>query len=93
MQGTLDFFCGQILYGKRSYRETTKVTKIQIKSKDMEGNSMIQFKVAFTVNGKRTEQIVSATGPTEAKRLVQAQYAGSKVVIINTKDLKTGFYG
>lgn len=54
---------------------------------------MAEFRVAFTVDGRRAEQTVSATGPTEAKRLIQAQYAGSRVSIINVKNLATGCYG
>jgi len=54
---------------------------------------MRQHLVTFIVNNKKTEQVVSATGPSEAKRIVQDQYAGSKVTIVNVKDLKTGWYG
>lgn len=54
---------------------------------------MKQFKVNFTVNGKRTEQYVSATGFTEAKKIIEAQFANSKVTIINVQDTSTGFYG
>ncbi len=54
---------------------------------------MKQFKVNFTVDGRKSEQIVSATGFSEAKKIVEAQYANSKVIIINVQDKSTGFYG
>lgn len=54
---------------------------------------MKQYQVTFTVNGKRTQQNVSANSYSDAKKLVQAQYSGSNVVIVNCKDLTTGYFG
>lgn len=38
------------------------------------------YLVKFSVNGHRTEQIVSARSSLDAKRLIEAQYAGQKIV-------------
>lgn len=54
---------------------------------------MRKYQVKFTVNGKRTQQIVDATSYSDAKKLVQVQYSGNKVVIVNCKDLTTGYFG
>lgn len=41
---------------------------------------MEQYKCEYTVNGVRTVQIVTARTPSEAKRLIQMQYAGCKII-------------
>ena len=44
---------------------------------------MPQYKVVFTVNGRRIETIVSAYTSYDARKFVEAQYAGQRVSIIN----------
>ena len=53
---------------------------------------MREFDIKFKVDGKETEQRVSAITATEAKKIIEQQYSGCKVTIINIRDLKTGFY-
>ena len=40
---------------------------------------MRDYLVKFSVDGRRTEQIVKARSVTDAKRLIEAQYAGCKI--------------
>lgn len=40
---------------------------------------MTKFKLTITVNGMRTEAIVSANNSTQAKKLVEAQYPNCKI--------------
>ncbi len=40
---------------------------------------MFSFKVIFWVNNYRTEQIVRANSSSEARKLIEAQYAGQKL--------------
>lgn len=40
---------------------------------------MSEYKVTFSVNGRRTETIVRAGSSTDAKRIVEAQYSGAKL--------------
>lgn len=54
---------------------------------------MKQYQVTFTVNGKRVQQNVATTSYSDAKKIVLAQYNGSKVAIVNCKDLTTGYLG
>lgn len=42
--------------------------------------AMLQWKCTFYVNGRRTEQIVSAVSSYEAKKNIEAQYSGSKIL-------------
>lgn len=44
--------------------------------------AMPQWKVVFTVNGRRSETIVSAYTSYDARELVEAQYAGQRVIFI-----------
>lgn len=53
---------------------------------------MREYLITFTVNSSRYQQKVTASSPTEAKRAIQAQYSGQRVVIVNCKDLKMGYY-
>ena len=53
---------------------------------------MKKFRVTFTVDGKRSEEYVSATGGTEARKIVEKKFSNSKVAIINVQDTTTGFY-
>lgn len=45
--------------------------------------AMPQWKVVFTVNGRRSEEVISANTSYDARELVEAQYAGQRVVFIN----------
>lgn len=45
---------------------------------------MKAFRLTFTVNGHRTEQIVKASSFTSAKDIVKAQYPGARIVFIST---------
>ena len=47
------------------------------------GVIMTQYKIVFMVDNRRTEQIVTAFNTNEAKKLIEAQYSGSRVVIHN----------
>lgn len=42
---------------------------------------MNNYEVTFTVNGTKSVQVVSAGSSTDAKKLIQSQYGGSKVNI------------
>lgn len=45
---------------------------------------MKSFRLTFTVNGKRTEQIVYAHTIGDAKRIIKVQYAGANIMFIST---------
>ena len=45
--------------------------------------SVYQYKVIFYVDGRKTEQIVSARNYQEARDIVNSQYAGHNVTIFN----------
>ena len=38
-----------------------------------------QWRVSFSVNGRRTEQIVSANSSIDVKKIIQAQFVGQKL--------------
>ncbi len=40
---------------------------------------MNKYKVVVYVNGTKTEVVVSASGSSDAKRIVEAQFAGAKL--------------
>lgn len=44
---------------------------------------MKQWKIVFHINGRRFETIISANSHMDARRLLEAQYSGSKVVIFS----------
>ena len=44
---------------------------------------MYHFKVVFYVNHRKTEQIVSAYTPHDAKKLIESQYAGAQITILS----------
>ena len=49
----------------------------------MEGVELMdKFKATITINGIRTEVIVNAFDSYQARKLVEAQYAGQKIVWI-----------
>ena len=41
---------------------------------------MYDYLCDFTVNGKRTQQTVKATDFQSAKRIIEAQYAGARII-------------
>ena len=41
---------------------------------------MNRYKVRFLVNGMQTEQIVSAIGDYQARKMIEAQYSGAKII-------------
>ena len=43
---------------------------------------MREYKVVFYVNNIRTEAVVLARSTSEARKLVEAQYSGAKVRIV-----------
>lgn len=45
---------------------------------------MNTYRLTFTVNGKRTEQIVRAYSMTEARNIIKAQYQGARINFIST---------
>ncbi len=53
---------------------------------------MREYKIVFTVDGKRTEQYVNANSSTDAKRFVEMQYSNHRVSIVNVQDVKLGHY-
>lgn len=55
-----------------------------VKSFGERRGTMNTYKLTFTVNGKRTETIVRANSIMDAKKLVQAQYAGARINFIST---------
>lgn len=46
---------------------------------------MNQYKVVFTVNGRRTEQVVSANDSMSAKKLIEAQYSNCKITFYDCR--------
>ncbi len=49
---------------------------------------MKNWEVTFNVNGKRTVQVVAANVSTDAKKLIEAQYSGSKISFIKVNEVK-----
>lgn len=49
---------------------------------------MQKYLVEFSVDGRRTEQIVPARSSIDAKKLIEAQYPNSKVVFWGCKPVK-----
>ncbi|MBR2742502.1 MAG: hypothetical protein IKD89_02840 [Clostridia bacterium] len=43
---------------------------------------MQSFRIKFTVNGRVTEQIVSANSQYDAEKILKAQYPHSQIMII-----------
>jgi hypothetical protein len=55
----------------------------------MEGVELMdKFKATITINGIRTEVIVNAFDSYQARKLVEAQYAGQKIVWIFLEKIK-----
>ena len=49
---------------------------------------MYQWKCDFSVDGRRTVQIVSARGFTDAKKLIEAQYPHSRIMWYSVTQVK-----
>ena len=49
---------------------------------------MPKYLVEFSVDGRRTEQIVPAKSSMDAKKFIEAQYPNSKVVFGGCKPVK-----
>ena len=49
---------------------------------------MREYRVRFRVNGHLSETIVTAYSSTEAKRIVEAQYSGADIKIIQVYYVK-----
>ena len=47
--------------------------------------ALSQWVVYFRVNGRRTEQTVSANSSYDAKKIIEAQFAGQKITFISVK--------
>ena len=45
---------------------------------------MKNYRLTFTVNGKRTEQIVRANSMNDAKKIILMQYAGANIRFVST---------
>ena len=43
------------------------------------------FRVSYRVNGRRTEETISAYSSFDAKKILEAKYPSTKIVIISTK--------
>lgn len=46
--------------------------------------AMQQWKISFSVNGHRSEQIVSANTSIDAKKIIEAQFSGQKITFWST---------
>ena len=46
-----------------------------------------QYHITFTVDGKRTEQTITAFSIADAKKLIEAQYSGHRVTFFGVKQL------
>lgn len=53
---------------------------------------MRTYIIRFQVNSKTLETTITARSPSDAKKSVQMQYAGQRVIILNCKDTSTGYY-
>ena len=42
---------------------------------------MYRYKVRFLLNGIQSEQIVSTVSDYQARKMIEAQYSGSKIII------------
>ncbi|MBO5571553.1 MAG: hypothetical protein J5926_02420 [Ruminococcus sp.] len=48
---------------------------------------MRDYLVTFLVNGRRTEQTVRAQSQIDARKLIEAQYAGQRISFMGVKPL------
>lgn len=49
---------------------------------------MRKYKIEFTVNGIRTEKIVTANDPYNAKKLIEAEYPNCKIQFLNWTEVR-----
>ena len=42
---------------------------------------MAQYNVQFSIDGRRTHEIVSAYHTNDARKIIEARYTGAKIVI------------
>lgn len=49
---------------------------------------MNQWKVDFSVDGRRSQQIVSCFSSIDARKLIESQYSGSKITIWSITQVK-----
>ena len=42
---------------------------------------MAQYNVQFSIDGRRTQEIVSAYNTNDARKIIEARYTGAKIVI------------
>ena len=47
-----------------------------------------EYKAVFTVDGKKSEQIVNAVMESEAKKLIEMQYQGHKIIFFSCLRVK-----
>ena len=52
----------------------------EVDSEGKEAKAMFQFKCKFSVDNHMTTQIVTANSQFDARKLVEAQYSGKKIV-------------
>ena len=43
---------------------------------------MAQYNVQFSIDGRRTQEIVSAYNTNDARKIIEARYTGAKIVIM-----------
>lgn len=49
--------------------------------------AMPKYEVNFMVDGRRTQEIVSAFSYGEAQKIIEAQYSGAKITFLGWKRL------
>ena len=42
---------------------------------------MAQYNVQFSIDGRRTQEIVSAYNTNDARKIIEARYTGAKIVM------------
>lgn len=47
-----------------------------------------KYKVSFSVDGRRTEQVVVANSSYDAKKLIEAQYPSSKIIFWSVTQIR-----
>lgn len=56
---------------------------------------MAQYNVQFSIDGRRTQEIVSAYNTNDARKIIEARYIGAKIVIwgVQSSDLVRSIRG
>ena len=49
---------------------------------------MAQYNVQFSIDGRRTQEIVSAYNTNDARKIIEARYTGAKIVIWSVTKLR-----